>query len=147
MKLENFKTDYDWRNVFGEENYTNPMPPNPEPPGSTVSIADFGIDNVVEVLAYDEGQPDEQDWICVVKLDDGRYASLWGGCDYTGWDWQGGSDSAVADNMGDIFMFGLEENQRERLMETLKLDIQNPEFGNTPFEDMVLHYTAKKHNN
>lgn len=86
IDLEAFQNDYDWANVFGAYGHTDPMPPEPVPPGSDVSTANFGIGNVIKVLACSEGERDGYDWICVVQLDDGRYASLWGGCDYTGWD-------------------------------------------------------------
>lgn len=44
------------------------------------------IDSVAEVIAADEGEHDAADWVCVVRLKDGRYAKVFAGCDYTGWD-------------------------------------------------------------
>ena len=81
-----FKDSYDWQELFGASGYTEPMPPEPVPPGSPVSIADFAIGDVEEVLNASEGEYDAEDWICVVRLVDGRFASVWGWCDYTGWD-------------------------------------------------------------
>ena len=54
--LDDLKNSYDWGNVFGEQGYTDPMPPTPEPPGSNVSVEHFSTENVVEVIAMIEGE-------------------------------------------------------------------------------------------
>lgn len=43
---------------------------------------------VVEVILEILGENDAADWHWIVKLENGRYAYGWGGCDYTGWDCQ-----------------------------------------------------------
>lgn len=44
-------------------------------------------------------------------------------------------------------MFGLTDGQRERIMkDNLNVDVSNPDFGKTEFEEAVLHYMAKKLN-
>ncbi len=40
----------------------------------------------VEVVVMLEGENEERPWYWVVKLADGSYAYVEGGCDYTGWD-------------------------------------------------------------
>ena len=50
------------------------------------SPQEFVVDDIKEVLAVHEGMNDEDDWHWVLRLNDGRYAYLGGGCDYTGWD-------------------------------------------------------------
>ena len=46
----------------------------------------FTREDVVEVLAIDDGENDEADWVGMFALADGRYAYVEAGCDYTGWD-------------------------------------------------------------
>lgn len=45
----------------------------------------FTREDVAFVLHYANGQNDEDDWVGVFLLYDGRYACLRAGCDYTGW--------------------------------------------------------------
>lgn len=49
---------------------------------------DFKEDDIKEIVAEVPGANDEFDWHWVVSLHDGRFAYLYGGCDYTGWDCQ-----------------------------------------------------------
>lgn len=44
---------------------------------------------ITEIVAEVAGANDELDWHWIVKLSNGKYAYLQGGCDYTGWDCQG----------------------------------------------------------
>lgn len=86
MSIEEFKKESDFRyafkvawrdcSLFYED--------------QTKSLTAFGgevspIDLVEAVIAYDVGENDSKDWICMVKLKDGRFANVHGGCDYTGW--------------------------------------------------------------
>lgn len=48
----------------------------------------FVVEDIQKVLAVYEGKNDEEDWRWVLRLKDGRYVFLQGGCDYTGWDCQ-----------------------------------------------------------
>lgn len=52
-------------------------------------------DNIVRVLAVWEGENDEDDWRWVVDLDNGKFAFIQGGCDYTGWDCQSWATSVL----------------------------------------------------
>lgn len=42
--------------------------------------------DVAYVIAYVDGEPDEDSWMCIVELHDGRFGYVEGGCDYTGFD-------------------------------------------------------------
>lgn len=53
----------------------------------------FAVEEVEKVLAVWEGQNDGDDWRWVLKLSDGRFCFLQGGCDYTGWDCQSWASS------------------------------------------------------
>lgn len=54
-------------------------------------------DTIAAVLAVWEGENDGDDWRWVIRLNDGRFAFIQGGCDYTGWDCQSWATSVVAD--------------------------------------------------
>lgn len=44
------------------------------------------VKDVVDVISCSAGEHDGPDWIALVRLQDGRYAKVFAGCDYTGWD-------------------------------------------------------------
>lgn len=71
---------YDWESVF---NYGGPTA---EKVGSPMErVPGFEMDDVVGVLAADDGMNDESNWLAVVLLKDGRWGFIYAGCDYTGW--------------------------------------------------------------
>ena len=74
--------EYDWKEAFGVACRDSI---GPAPPGAIVSTTAFTVYDVEAVLHAREGQNDEADWCCVVLLQDGRYACVRAGCDYTGW--------------------------------------------------------------
>lgn len=90
-----------WQEVFGEpRTYETMYGPGVSPaqnalkpecvPGDSASTAPFTRADVAEVLHLwesGEGTRDYGEWdgVCVVRLNDGRYASLGGGCDTSGW--------------------------------------------------------------
>ena len=43
-------------------------------------------ENVVRILAIEEGVKDEAPWVGLFELNDGRFLAATGSCDYTGWD-------------------------------------------------------------
>lgn len=65
MLLDKFKSDSDWQEAF--------------------SLAGGNLNRVQEVIASDEGANDGPDWIAIVRMDDGQFAKVFAGCDYTGW--------------------------------------------------------------
>ncbi len=54
----------------------------------------FAESDIAEVLAVWEGQNDGDDWRWILRLKDGRFVFLQGGCDYTGWDCQSWAHSS-----------------------------------------------------
>lgn len=78
-ELETWKQQYDWRNAFYEAFHGT---------YGSFDAPNHPIDRVTEVLASAEGENDGANWICVVKMDDGQFAMVSAGCDYTGWDCQ-----------------------------------------------------------
>ena len=52
----------------------------------TVSARPCLREDVVEIIAIDDGENDECNWLGLFKMKDGRYLALSAGCDYTGWD-------------------------------------------------------------
>ena len=56
---------------------------------------DFTIEDIARVLAVYEGENDGNNWRWIIRLTDGRFVFLIGGCDYTGWDCQSGATSFI----------------------------------------------------
>lgn len=59
----------------------------------------FLEDDIDQILAEVTGENDGCDWYWVLKLKDGTFVLLHGGCDYTGWDCQ---SSLHVDYLGNI---------------------------------------------
>lgn len=81
--------DGDWAEAFGfagEKGTCNNDVPKATPPGSTVPAFPYTRQDVRRVIAMQDGENDGPDWVIVGELWDGRFFSLRGGCDYTGWD-------------------------------------------------------------
>ena len=51
-----------------------------------VSNAPCLREDVEAIIAIDDGENDEANWLGLFKMKDGRYLALSAGCDYTGWD-------------------------------------------------------------
>lgn len=109
MTITELMNDYDWENVF---DYASPEEAEPN---SKVSRASFERKDVKRIIAYVEGENDGPDWVIVVELKDGRFASIRAGCDYTGWDCQAWGSSNVAESEDKIIRFGLSNEERTRL--------------------------------
>lgn len=116
ITLAELLEDYDWAQVFADENAGNVNKLTTEvPPGAPVSTAPASRSDVAEIIAAVNGDNDGPDWLGVFLLKDGRYLVASGGCDYTGWDCQAGNSMSVAANMADVLAFGLTSDERERL--------------------------------
>lgn len=74
--LEQMKSSSTWHHAFHEAEFGEY--------GEHSKI----LDSVVEVIASAYGENDEEDWIALVRLGDGRFCKMSAGCDYTGWDCQ-----------------------------------------------------------
>lgn len=116
ITIEQLVDDYDWAQVFADENAGNvDKTIHVAPPGSSVSDATVCRADVAEIIAAVNGENDGAEWIGVFKLKDGRYLVASGGCDYTGWDCQAGNNLTVCKDMADVLQFGLSVEQRARL--------------------------------
>lgn len=119
MDLDDFKNDSDWIEVLGyagkDATYaSNAKPPTPvgeDPPHGEP----FGMNDVIEIIAADPGENDEQEWVCALELADGRFAYIEAGCDYTGWDCQAGGSAWVACDLYNLIRWGLTDSARSRL--------------------------------
>jgi hypothetical protein len=111
--------DYDWQQAFGyagEEN-GNGISSRIDPafPTSKVSLEPFTRDDVVEIAYMDEGVHDEEDWLIIGKIKDGRWFYIEAGCDYTGWDCQTSGRTLVAESKASILRYGPGTGARQRL--------------------------------
>ena len=102
---------YNWVQAFEASNSSI----EPVVGSGTVSLKDFTIDNVVEVIATREGENDDHPWLAVVRLEDGRYVFLTAWCDYTGWDCQSGGQSWVSNDLEQLIQFGISDVDRMAL--------------------------------
>ncbi|MCY9592339.1 hypothetical protein PC41400_15050 [Paenibacillus chitinolyticus] len=107
--LEEINT-YDWKEAFGYANsvFTVHF-------AKPVSTRPFSREDVVEIIAMDDGENDTSNWIGIFKLKDGRYAIIDAGCDYTGWDCQAWGSAEVTGSLEEAIRFGLDNSQRNRL--------------------------------
>ena len=53
--------------------------------GYVMAYASFGIKECSWLMAESEGMNDQDDWLALFELRDGRFGFVWAGCDYTGW--------------------------------------------------------------
>lgn len=117
--------DYDWREAFGYAgepatcgtSAANVIPTLDCP---DIDTSHFSREDVAEVLYSAAGENDEEPWLCVGRLTDGRYFALEAGCDYTGWDCQAGGQAYVAHSPESVLRFGLGDRARERLGVTIR---------------------------
>ncbi len=118
--------NYDWANVFGYageksedsgdwQNCIHGYKLPRSVVGNTCELTPFTRNDVKRIVGLVDGCNDEEDWVGVFELLDGRYAFLKAGCDYTGWDCQAGGDAYVATNIDHLVQFGMDEYSRARL--------------------------------
>lgn len=102
--------------AFRSALYSNPDGFKPTPTeGFRGSIDEFSFADVAEVIGYVDGEYDEDNWLAVVRLGDGRFVSIVAGCDYSGWDCCSHMSSAVAASLAELVRWGLSPEERERL--------------------------------
>ena len=87
--------NYDWEAAFG--------------------YAPFDREDVVDIIAAEEGANAEDNWIGVFKLAEGTFGWLSAWCDYTGWDCQAGGESHVCDTLDDLLRGFVGEQDAKRL--------------------------------
>lgn len=116
ITLEQLVSDYDWAQVFADENAGNvDKTTHAAPPHSLVDLTPPSRSDVAEIIAAVNGENDGADWLGVFRLKDGRYLVASGGCDYTGWDCRAGNNLMVAKDWNDLIAFGLTEAEADRL--------------------------------
>jgi len=115
--------DYDWKCAF-ELCGSEPDKPGHNQPsigpclGSALTgrvDLEFTRADVVEIIAIDDGEADERDWLGLFKLSNGLFAFVAAGCDYTGWDCRSGGNAVVSDSLSNLISHGMGGNERERL--------------------------------
>ena len=57
---------------------------------------------IVKVLAEIEGENDGASWHWIVEFNNGKYAYITGGCDYTGWDCQSHANIYYGDSLEEV---------------------------------------------
>lgn len=89
--------DEDWAEAFGAAcgeldlvwsecvSHGHGQPQAAVPGDKDVAVTPFAREDVRYVLASAEGENDSEDWVALVMLWDGRFATVSAGCDYTGW--------------------------------------------------------------
>jgi hypothetical protein len=121
--LESIISDYDWKCAFefaggdGDGTCGNAGGSKPElSAGSTCYVEPFGLPDVAEIFALDDGANDEENWVCCGVLKDGRFFFLEAGCDYTSWDCRSSGRAWVADSHDMMVRFAMSDDGRKRLL-------------------------------
>jgi hypothetical protein len=109
LTLQSLLDDTNWKEAFNIA-----MPPR-LCPGSQVSLESFKPEDVRRIWAGCEGERDEQNWVLLAELRDGRFASVCSGCDYTGWDCQASGVAYVGRSLEEVGIYGLDDSERDRL--------------------------------
>lgn len=116
ITMDQLLTDYDWAQVFADENAGNVnKDTRPAVPGSTVDLTPPTRADVVEIVAAVNSENDGASWEGAFRLRDGRWLFAEGGCDYTGWDCQASNSLTVATSLDELLVYGMSEQQAERL--------------------------------
>lgn len=119
MTLAEMREDYDWIEAFGfagqPSAYNGPDIRRAHPTEQDTSLAPFTLDDVVSIDALAEGENDEESWLAMGTLKDGRWFLLDAWCDYTGWDCQAGGTATVAPDRETLVTLGTTPEQRQRL--------------------------------
>lgn len=99
-----FLESYDWKEALG--------------------FAAFKAEDILNIIAHDEGYNDGESWVLVAELNDGRFGYVDAWCDYTGWDCQSGGSSEITNTFEELQRWKLTSKIRRRLNLTLS-DLDN----------------------
>lgn len=110
VPVEQFRESYDWRSAW-EVACLN---------GSSVlgcDVSNDGVDmvHIHAVIGCDAGENDGPDWLALLWLDDGRFAFLQAGCDYTGWECQASGYFLYSDTLERMLQYGLTRDALVRM--------------------------------
>ncbi|HEX6053888.1 MAG TPA: hypothetical protein VFZ21_31675 [Gemmatimonadaceae bacterium] len=117
-------SDMDWGCVFlycgpGEEGenaaYGHGTPSVSAALGSGAKADPFTRSDVAEVISTRDGENDESNWLGVFRLNDGRFAFVSAGCDYTGWGCRESGHAIVSHSLEHLVQFGIGEEDRKAL--------------------------------
>jgi hypothetical protein len=70
--------------------------------------------NITQWLWSSPGQNDEEPWLLLCRLNTGAYAFYRAGCDYTGFDCQGGMELFVSKDLADVVEHGMQNYDYEQ---------------------------------
>lgn len=84
-------------------------------PGEDCSRHIFDIDDIVDVVASIHGEADEEDWLALVELEDGRFAFVSAGCAYSGWDAGRSGSVLVSWDKDKLISVGMSSEERLRM--------------------------------
>lgn len=142
MELDDFKSDYDWREAFGYAGqpgtcamghasvyYIDNGPGEWYPVGGgRGKHPGFHIDAVKEIIAASPGENDGPEWLCLVRIGQPHpnrayrrpdvYLFLKAGCDYTGWTCQAGGCAYYSRDLAQLVRWGIGTEDLRRLEDT-----------------------------
>jgi len=110
----------DWKHAF---EYASPPYIEPVPPTSDVSLTGFDRADVTGIAHIEEGEYDEDHWMCIGQLRDGRWFCLEAGCDRTGWDCRAGGWTTVSRTYAHLIRLGCSEDIRRRFRLTWPVSV------------------------
>ena len=84
---------------------------------------------IARVFSYQEGENEEESWIMFGELVDGSVFHFTGGCNYTGFDCQGGGEMVIAPNWENLFD-NLTHNDFENFIKNMNTN-NSPELTKT----------------
>lgn len=96
---------------------------------------DLSIHQIDGIIAQVCGENDELNWHWIVKtnLEDKnkRYAYIWGGCDYTGWDCQSFADGKFARTLREVVNFAPEKEDYSN--RNIRINLKRQISGKQPY--------------
>ncbi len=110
---------YDWRCVFeyagdignidvdGDPVWEHGIPRIGACIGTDTDKSPVRRRDVKRIVAFVEGENEGPSWCIVVELNDGRFAFVEAGCDYTGWDCQAGGSCIVDTDLEHLKLMGI----------------------------------------
>ncbi len=97
------------------------MSKRPLPQGARTRVGEneelLDYDKFEKTYFYQVGENDEERWIFFVRHQNGYYIFFEAGCDYTGFDCQGGGSITYSKNFYSIWKMGLDEFTRKEILE------------------------------
>lgn len=83
-------------------------------PVESAALAGDFPKNISQWLWSSPGQNDENPWLLLCRLNTGAYAFYRAGCDYTGFDCQGGMELFVSKDLADVVEHGMQNYDYEQ---------------------------------